>query len=139
MERLYFPTTCIISLLYTMTDGATAELGLVGNDGIVGIALIMGGNPVPNRAMAQVAGDAFSAPAPVLLEEFRRGGKCQLLLLRYTQALITQISQTAAPTAGKTPRECHQGGRAPAKGRSDSLRPRPHHDPRPSGTGEGKL
>ena len=84
MERLYFPTTCIVSLLYTMTDGATAEMGLVGNDGIVGIALFMGGNTVPNRAVA-----------PTLLEEFRRGGPCQLLLLRYTQALITQISQTA--------------------------------------------
>jgi CRP-like cAMP-binding protein len=95
MERLYFPTTCIVSLLYTMADGATAEMGLVGNDGIVGIALFMGGNTVPNRAVAQVAGDAFSVPAPALLEEFRRGGPCQLLLLRYTQALITQISQTA--------------------------------------------
>src|SRR6266545_3189780 len=73
MERLYFPTTCIVSLLYTMTDGATAEMGLVGNDGIVGIALFMGGNTVPNRAVAQVAGDAFSVPAPTLLEEFRRG------------------------------------------------------------------
>ena len=60
MDRLYFPTTCIVSLLYTMTDGATAEMGLVGNDGIVGIALFMGGNTVPNRAVAQVAGDAFS-------------------------------------------------------------------------------
>jgi CRP-like cAMP-binding protein len=95
MERLYFPTTCIVSLLYTMADGATAEMGLVGNDGIVGVALFMGGNTVPNRAVAQVAGNAFSVPAPVLLEEFRRGGQCQLLLLRYTQALITQISQTA--------------------------------------------
>ena len=63
MERLYFPTTCIVSLLYTMTDGATAEMELVGNDGIVGIALFMGGNTVPNRAVAQVAGDAFSVPA----------------------------------------------------------------------------
>ncbi len=95
MERLYFPTTCIVSLLYTMTDGATAEMGLVGNDGVVGVALFMGGNTVPNRAVTQVAGDAFTVPASVLLEEFRRGGQCQLLLLRYTQALITQISQTA--------------------------------------------
>jgi len=95
MDSLYFPTTCIVSLLYTMTDGATAEMGLVGNDGVVGIALFMGGNTVPNRAVAQVAGDAFSVPAAVLLEEFRRGGQCQLMLLRYTQALITQISQTA--------------------------------------------
>ena len=96
MDSLYFPTTCIVSLLYTMTDGAPAEMGLVGNDGVVGIALFMGGNTVPNRAVAQVAGDAFSAP--VLLEEFRRGGPCQLLLLRYTQALITQISQTPVCT-----------------------------------------
>ncbi len=95
MDRFYFPTTCIVSLLYTMADGATAEMGLVGNDGVVGIALFMGGNTVPNRAVVQVAGDAFSVPAPVLLEEFRRGGPCQLLLLRYTQALITQVSQTA--------------------------------------------
>ena len=63
MESLYFPTTCIVSLLYTMTDGTTAEMGLVGNDGVVGIALFMGGNTVPNRAVAQVAGDAFSVPA----------------------------------------------------------------------------
>ena len=95
MDHLYFPTTCIVSLLYTMTDGATAEMGLVGNDGIVGIALFMGGNTVPNRAVVQVAGDAFRVQAPVIQEEFKLGGPCQLLLLRYTQALITQISQTA--------------------------------------------
>jgi CRP-like cAMP-binding protein len=82
-------------LLYTMTDSATAEMGLMGNDGVVGVAFFMGGNTVPNRAVAQVAGDALSVQAPVLLEEFRRGGRRQLLLLRYTQALITQISQTA--------------------------------------------
>jgi CRP-like cAMP-binding protein len=95
MEYLLFPTTCIVSLLYTMADGTTAEMGLVGNDGVVGVALFMGGNTVPNRAVVQVAGDAFKVPASVILEEFRRGGPCQLLLLRYTQALITQISQTA--------------------------------------------
>jgi CRP-like cAMP-binding protein len=95
MEHLYFPTTCIVSLLYTMTDGATAEMGLVGNDGVVGIALFMGGNTVPNRAVVQVAGDAFRVHAPVIQEEFKLGGPCQMLLLRYTQALITQISQTA--------------------------------------------
>jgi hypothetical protein len=67
MERLYFPTTRIVSLLYTMADGATAEMGLVGNDGVVGVALFMGGNTAPNRAVAQVAGYAFSVPAPALL------------------------------------------------------------------------
>ncbi len=95
MEYLLFPTTCIVSLLYTMADGTTAEMGLVGNDGVVGVALFMGGNTVPNRAVVQVAGDALRVPAPVIQEEFRRGGPCQHLLLRYTQALITQISQTA--------------------------------------------
>jgi CRP-like cAMP-binding protein len=95
MEHIYFPTTCIVSLLYTMTDGATAEMGLVGNDGVVGIALFMGGNTVPNRAVVQVAGEAFRVQARVIKEEFKRGGPCQMLLLRYTQALMTQISQTA--------------------------------------------
>jgi CRP-like cAMP-binding protein len=95
MEHLYFPTTCVVSLLYTMTDDATAEMGLVGNDGVVGIALFMGGNTMPNRAVVQVAGEAFRVLATVIQEEFQRGGPCQLLLLRYTQALITKISQTA--------------------------------------------
>lgn len=95
MAHLYFPTTCIVSLLYSMSNGATAEMGLVGNDGVVGIALFMGGNTVPNRAVIQVAGDALRVPAPVLQQEFKLGGACQIALLRYTQALITQISQTA--------------------------------------------
>ncbi len=95
MEHLYFPTTCIVSLLYAVTDKATAEMGLVGNDGVVGITFFMGGANVPNRAVVQVAGNAFRVPVPVIQEEFQRGGLCQLLLLRYMQALITQISQTA--------------------------------------------
>lgn len=92
---LYFPTTAIVSLVYTMVDGATAEMGMVGNEGVVGIALFMGGNTTPNRAVVQVAGDAFRLAATVLHAEFQRGGALQLELLRYTQALITQISQTA--------------------------------------------
>lgn len=95
MKHLYFPTTCIVSLLYSMSNGATAEMGLVGKDGVVGIALFMGGNTVPNRAVVQVAGDALRLPAPVLQKEFKLGGPCQIALLRYTQALLTQISQTA--------------------------------------------
>ena len=95
MKHLYFPTTCIVSLLYSMSNGATAEMGLVGNDGVVGIALFMGGNTVPNRAVVQVAGDALKVPAPVLQQEFKLGGPCQIALLRYTQALMPQISQTA--------------------------------------------
>ena len=95
MEYVYFPTSSHISLLYTMIDGSTAEVGLVGNEGLVGIALFMGGDTTPNRAIVQGAGRAFKMKASVLQDEFKRGGALQLALLRYTQALITQISQTA--------------------------------------------
>src|SRR4026209_3023339 len=95
LDYVYFPTTAIISLLYTMENGATAEMGLTGNDGVVGIALFMGGGTMPNRAVVQSAGEAVRMRAKVLQEEFAMGGKFQRLLLRYTQALITQISQTA--------------------------------------------
>jgi len=95
MRYVYFPTTSHISLLYTMIDGSTAEMGLVGNEGVVGIALFMGGETTPNRAMVQGAGGALRMKARDMLDEFKRGGEFQHLLLRYTQALITQISQTA--------------------------------------------
>ena len=95
MDYVYFPTTSHISLLYTMVDGSTAEMGLVGREGIVGIALFMGGETTPNRAMVQGGGGAFRMNSKAMLDEFRRGGQFQHLLLRYTQALITQISQTA--------------------------------------------
>jgi CRP-like cAMP-binding protein len=95
MEYVYFPTSSHVSLLYTMKDGSTAEVGLVGNEGLVGIALFMGGDTTPNRAIVQGAGHAFKMKAAVMQEEFRRGGALQILLLRYTQVLITQISQTA--------------------------------------------
>jgi CRP-like cAMP-binding protein len=95
MEYVYFPTTAIISLLYIMENGATAEIGVVGNDGLVGIALFMGGDTTPNRAVVQSAGRAFKMRAQVLKGEFLRAGRFHNLMLRYTQALITQISQTA--------------------------------------------
>ncbi len=95
MTHIYFPTSSVISLIYTMEEGATAEMGLVGNEGVVGIALFMGGETTPNQAVVQVAGGALRMKAQAMLEEFRRGGPFQLALLRYTQALITQISQTA--------------------------------------------
>jgi CRP-like cAMP-binding protein len=95
LDYVYFPTTAIVSLLYTMENGSTAEMGLTGNDGVVGIALFMGGETMPNRAVVQSAGDAVRMKAKVLQEEFKLGGQFQRLLLRYTQALITQISQTA--------------------------------------------
>jgi CRP-like cAMP-binding protein len=95
LDYVYFPTTSIVSLLYTMENGTSAEMGLTGNDGVVGIALFMGGGTMPNRAVVQSAGAALRMKAKVLQSEFARGGKFQQVLLRYTQALITQISQTA--------------------------------------------
>ncbi|MBA3357375.1 MAG: Crp/Fnr family transcriptional regulator [Pyrinomonadaceae bacterium] len=95
LNYVYFPTTSIVSLLYTMENGISAEMGLTGNDGVVGIALFMGGGTMPNRAVVQSAGGAIRMKAKMLQDEFARGGKFQQLLLRYTQALITQISQTA--------------------------------------------
>lgn len=95
-EYVYFPTTCIVSFLYTMEEGSTVEVGLTGNDGVVGVALFLGGDYPPYRAIVQSAGAAFRMKAKVMQEEFARGGGFQRVLLRYTQALITQISQTAA-------------------------------------------
>ena len=95
LDYVYFPTNSIVSLLYTMENGASAEMGLTGNDGVVGIALFMGGGTMPNRAVVQSAGGAIRMQAKTLQDEFARGGEFQRLLLRYTQALITQISQTA--------------------------------------------
>jgi len=92
---VYFPTTAVVSLLSTLASGMTAEMGLTGNDGVVGVALFLGGDTTPNRAVIQVAGGALQMKARVLREEFARGGAFQQALLRYTQALITQISQTA--------------------------------------------
>jgi CRP-like cAMP-binding protein len=95
MDYVYFPTTSHVSLLYTMIDGSTAEVGLVGNEGLVGIALFMGGDTTPNQAIVQGAGEAFRMSATAVREEFKRGDDFQLALLRYTQSLIAQISQTA--------------------------------------------
>lgn len=95
MGHVYFPTTSVISLLYVMQNGSSAEMGMAGKDGLVGIALFMGGDTMPNRAVVQSAGDAFRMRANVLQDEFAQGGMFQRLLLRYTQALLTQMSQTA--------------------------------------------
>ena len=95
LDHVYFPTTAIVSLLYVMEDGASAEIAVVGNEGVVGISLFMGGESTPSRAVVQSAGEAFRLPARFLELEFKRGGSLQHLLLRYTQALITQMAQTA--------------------------------------------
>jgi CRP-like cAMP-binding protein len=92
---IYFPTTAIISLLYLMENGSSAEMGVAGNEGLVGVALFMGGNTVPNRAVVQSAGDALRMTTKMLQNEFARGRTFQRLLLMYTQALMTQMSQTA--------------------------------------------
>ena len=95
MQHAFFPTTSIVSLHYVMESGASAESAGVGNEGVVGISLFMGGNTTPSSAVVQTAGHAYRLPARLLKQEFNRGGMAQGLLLRYTQALITQMSQTA--------------------------------------------
>ena len=95
LRHVYFPTTTIISLLYVMEDGASAEIAIVGNEGILGISLFMGGETTPSRAIVQSAGHAVRLRADLLKTEFGRFGPTMHLLLRYTQALITQMAQTA--------------------------------------------
>jgi CRP-like cAMP-binding protein len=95
LGHLYFPTTCIVSLLYVMEDGASAEIAVVGNEGLVGVALFMGGETTPSRAIVQSAGFAYRLAGPVMKQEFNRSGEMQHLMLRYTQALLTQMAQTA--------------------------------------------
>ncbi len=95
LSHAYFPTTAIVSLLYVMEDGASAEIAVVGKEGLVGISLFMGGGSTPNRAVVQSAGIGFRLPSAVVKEEFDHSHPVMHLLLRYTQALITQMSQTA--------------------------------------------
>src|SRR6202166_935438 len=95
LRHVYFPTDSIVSLLYVLEDGASAEISVVGNEGLIGIALFMGGETTPSRAIVQSAGHAYRLIGQQLKDEFHRNGELQLLLLRYTQALITQMAQTA--------------------------------------------
>jgi CRP-like cAMP-binding protein len=95
MRHVYFPTTCIVSLLYVMEDGASAEIAVVGNEGIVGVSLFMGGETTTSRAVVQSAGHAYQLKGQLLKDAFFRAGPMQRLLLRYTQALLTQMAQTA--------------------------------------------
>lgn len=95
LQHVYFPTTAIVSLLYTMKNGASAEMGVVGRDGVVGIAVFMGGDTTPNRAVVQSAGGALRLELQFFREEFRRIGELHRALLLYTQCLLTQMSQTA--------------------------------------------
>ena len=95
LQHVYFPTDCVVSLLNVLEDGATAEIAVVGFEGVVGLALFMGGATTPSRAIAQSAGKCLMLGANHVHTEFSRGGPLQALLLRFTQALITQMSQTA--------------------------------------------
>jgi CRP-like cAMP-binding protein len=100
LRYAYFPTTCIVSMLYVMESGAPAEIAMIGNDGIIGVSLFMGGGTMPNRAMVRSVGYAYRLRAQLFLQEFNRAGGCRNgvlhdLLLRYTQGLMTQIAQTS--------------------------------------------
>ncbi|MDB5810899.1 MAG: Crp/Fnr family transcriptional regulator [Betaproteobacteria bacterium] len=96
LAHVYFPTTAIVSLLYVMESGVSTESASVGNEGVLGISLFMGGDTTPSSAVVQTAGQGYRLPAVLLKEEFNRGGPVQRLLLRYTQALVTQMFQTGA-------------------------------------------
>jgi hypothetical protein len=96
MRHVYFPTTAVVALLYAMEDGASAEIAVVGNEGIVGISLFMGGQSTPSRAVVQCAGKGFRLDSELMRNEFNRGGPVMRLLLRYTDALIAQMMLTAA-------------------------------------------
>jgi CRP-like cAMP-binding protein len=95
MSHVYFPSTAIISLLYELSNGASAEIAIVGNEGIVGISIFMGGESTSSRAVVQSAGNGYRIKSSLILNEFNQSGPLMHLLLRYTQALITQMSQTA--------------------------------------------
>ncbi len=95
LHHVYFPTTAIVSLHYLLESGATAEIAGVGNEGVIGISIFMGGNTTPNLATVQTAGCGYRLKERLMMEEFNRAGPMMRLMLRYTQALMTQISQTA--------------------------------------------
>ena len=95
LQHVYFPTTAIISMHYVMENGSSSEIAGVGNEGVLGVSLFMGGNTTPSRAIVQTGGHGYQLKTKLLMEEFQRGGTTQHLLLRYTQALMTQVSQTA--------------------------------------------
>jgi len=96
LQHFYFPTTAILSLHYVMENGSSSEIAGVGNEGVLGISLFMGGNTTPSRAVVQTGGQGYRLKAALAMQEFNRAGLMQRLMLRYTQALITQMSQTAA-------------------------------------------
>ena len=95
LQHFYFPTTSIVSMHYLLENGGSSEIAGVGNEGVLGVSLFMGGNTTPSRAIVQTGGSGYRLPVSVLMEEFNRAGPVMRLLLRYTQALLTQMAQTA--------------------------------------------
>lgn len=95
LRHVYFPVDCIVSLLYVMENGASAEISVVGNEGLIGVALFMGGESTPSRAVVQSAGSAYRLSGQRIKDEFNRHGEMLMLMLRYMQALLTQMAQTA--------------------------------------------
>jgi len=95
LDYVYFPTTCIVSLMFVLESGASTGIAVIGYEGAVGVSSFMGGESTPSRGVVQSAGEAMRLPVALVLQEFRRGGAMQHLMLRYTQTLITQLAQTA--------------------------------------------
>jgi len=146
MSYAYFPTSAIVSLLYVMADGASAEIAVIGNDGIVGVSLFMGGETTTSRAVVQSAGHAYRLDGRLLKGEFNRAGgrraiALQHLLLRYTQALLTQMAQTAVCNRHHSvdQQRRHRGGREIAAGRPDPLQPRQDHGAGPARPGGARV
>lgn len=115
-KYVYFPTSGIVSLLYVMKNGDAAEIAVIGNEGIVGISLFMGGNSTPSRAVVQSAGKGYRLKAQIMKDDFERLSPVTHLLLRYTQALITQISQTAVCNRHQPLKVAHAKSNSPATG-----------------------
>jgi CRP-like cAMP-binding protein len=107
LRHVYFPIDCIVSLLYVLENGASAEISVVGREGLIGVALFMGGETTPSRAIVQSAGHAYRLDGQRLKDEFHRNGGLQLLLLRYTQTLITQMAQTPSTSSCAAGCCCH--------------------------------
>ncbi len=124
-SHAYFPTSSLVALLYEMENGATSEIAVVGNEGMVGVALFMGGGATPSRAAVQSAGEGFRLPAQVMTSEFDRSPHVAKLMLRFTQALIVSM-------LGGAPGGCDGGRAQTAEGRADPLRARAHLGARPA-------
>ena len=139
-DHVYFPLTCMVSLVQPLADGAMIEVGVVGREGMVGIAALLGTTTVPSHAMAQIPGDALRIKVTTLREEIERNAKFRDLMYRYVLAMFVQIAQSAAcDDAGHAPRRRHGECRHVPHRRPHQQYPWPHHDSRPEGFGSHLL